>query len=93
MSNVFIVTAGNLLTPALEDCGVAGVMRAAVLAAAREAGLSVLECPMTTDTLHTAQEIFVTNALIGAWPVMALEQHRWPVGPVTRQIQHWIGSW
>ena len=29
----------------------------------------------------------IANSLIGIWPVVALEDHAWPVGPLTRRLQ------
>ena len=37
--------------------------------------------------LAAAEEIFVTNARIGIWPVRVLDGIVRPVGPVTRRLQ------
>jgi len=87
MSNVFLVHEGRLATPRLEACGVAGVMRAAVLEAAAAAGIPAAERALGRGDLDTAQEIFLTNALIGVRPVRELEGAPRAVGPVTRTLQ------
>lgn len=87
MSNVFLVHEGRLATPRLEACGVAGVMRAAVLDAAALAGIPAAERALGPADLETAQEIFLTNALIGVRPVRELEGAPRAVGPVTRTLQ------
>ena len=87
MSNVFLVHEGRLATPRLDTCGVAGVMRAAVLHAAATAGIPATERALAPEELETAQEIFLTNALIGVRPVRELQGRPRAVGPVTRALQ------
>lgn len=85
-SNVFIVRGGALLTPDLRFCGVRGVMRAQVLRAARELGLSHSEEPLWPDDLAEASEIFLTNAVRGIRSVGALEDRRWSSTEVARRV-------
>jgi 4-amino-4-deoxychorismate lyase len=87
MSNVFLVHGGVLQTPQLERCGVAGVMRAVVLELAAQLRLPVEERTLGAAQLHEAQELFLTNALIGIRPVRELEGAVRAVGPVTRVLQ------
>ena len=93
MSNVFIVIRDQLVTPSLARAGVAGVMRAALLEAFRAAGAAVVERDVEPAELATASELFLSNALIGAWPVRSLETWRWPVGAWARRAQAWIATW
>lgn len=86
-SNVFIVRGQTLLTPALIRCGVAGVMRAELLAQAPGLGVRVIECDLSYAELLAADEVFVCNSLYGVWPVRALAEQRWSVGPLTRKLQ------
>jgi 4-amino-4-deoxychorismate lyase len=86
-SNLFVVQAGQLLTPALTRCGVAGVMRAELLAQAMQLGITVLEQDLSYAQLLAADEVFVCNSLYGVWPVCGLAGHDWPVGPLTRKLQ------
>lgn len=87
MSNVFLVRQGRLVTPRLDTCGVAGVMRAAVLEAAASAGIAAAEDALGAAELQQAEEIFLTNALIGVRPVRELDGAPRAVGPVTRALQ------
>jgi 4-amino-4-deoxychorismate lyase len=68
-ANVFLVRAGELLTPEIADCGVAGVMRDAVLRSAEMLGLPVDVGNYTLDDLARADECFLTNAVRGVRPV------------------------
>lgn len=90
MSNVFAVSeAGVLTTPALERCGVAGVMRRHLLEQAQRAGMTPQILDMTLDDLLGAREIFVCNSVIGVWPVIGVGEHRFMTGAITRQAQQW----
>lgn len=87
-SNLFWMHDGRLHTPRLNRCGVAGMMRAKVLDAARALGLvsEVVDAPISA--LHQASEMFLCNSLIGIWPVKRLDALE-PAspGPITRQLQ------
>ncbi|HTT43973.1 MAG TPA: aminodeoxychorismate lyase [Steroidobacteraceae bacterium] len=87
MSNVFLVRAGALATPRLERCGVEGVMRATVAQLAVAAGIDCREAQLGPDDLAQAEEIFLTNALIGIHPVRELAGRELSVGPRTQQLQ------
>ena len=86
-SNLFMVRGGELLTPSLARCGVAGVMRAEVLARAAAAGVATQIGDLDYATLLAADEVFLCNSQYGIWPVVALDSHSWPVGELTRKLQ------
>lgn len=86
-SNLFVVRAGALLTPALDRCGVAGVMRAEVLARAEAVGVATQIGDLDYAALLAADEVFLCNSQYGIWPVVALDCHGWPVGELTRKLQ------
>jgi 4-amino-4-deoxychorismate lyase len=87
MSNVFIVTDDVLRSPALASCGVEGIMRSAVLESAQQQGLSCCIERLTLPDLEQAAEMFITNSLIGIWPVRQLQEREYSIGPITRKIQ------
>jgi 4-amino-4-deoxychorismate lyase len=87
MSNVFIVRGSRVKTPRLDMCGVAGVMRRLVLSEALRAGVAAEECILRPQDLGVADEIFLTNARIGIWPVRAVDSRPLSPGPVTRRLQ------
>ena len=91
-SNLFAVIAGQIVTPALDQCGVAGVMRRAFCGWAANDGNAVVECSLRPGQLDTATEIFVTNALIGAWPVRELAGRQVPVGPLAARFNSWLAQ-
>jgi 4-amino-4-deoxychorismate lyase len=87
-ANVFIVQGGRLRTPDIRDCGVAGVMRGVVLAAAGELSIPADVADLRTEDLAAADEVFLTNAITGVRPVgEVLGVRRYPAtGPVTRAL-------
>lgn len=91
-SNLFIVKDGGLITPRLDQCGVAGVMRAEVLAKAQAAGIKAVEQVVALAVFLTADEVFFCNSLYGIWPVRRFADRQWSVGPVTRKLQALIDT-
>lgn len=87
MTNVFLVRNSRLQTPRLDRCGVAGIMRRTVLHAAGTVGIGVEECTLQAADVACAEELFLTNALIGIHPVRELDGRPFVPGPVTRRLQ------
>jgi 4-amino-4-deoxychorismate lyase len=69
MSNVFLRRGSTLMTPALDRCGVAGVMRRWVLEQARDLRLRVWQGRLPVEAFRDAEEVFMTNAVAGVVPV------------------------
>ena len=88
MSNVFVVKNQNLKTPALERCGVAGVMRDQILRVAAKLGIDTDIGSVERTELADADEIFVTNSVIGLWPVGKLDGREQMVGPVAMNLRN-----
>ena len=91
MTNVFLVDgppqSPRLRTPAIDTCGVAGVMRRVVLREAARAGITATECALWPADLESATEVFLTNARVGIWPVGRMEARTLSSGPLTRRMQ------
>jgi len=87
MSNVFVVKGSRLSTPRVDLCGVEGVMRRVVLREAARAGITAREEVLVAEDLQEADELFLTNARIGIWPVRELNGRAVRLGPVTRRLQ------
>ncbi|MEX0812946.1 MAG: aminotransferase class IV [Chitinophagales bacterium] len=64
-SNIFAIKSGYLFTPALSEGPVAGTMRAKLLQLAFELGLTAASGPLEEDKLLDANEIFLSNAIMG----------------------------
>ncbi|MDE1462630.1 aminodeoxychorismate lyase [Spartinivicinus sp. A2-2] len=93
MTNVFwVADNGELHTPNLNDCGVAGVCRQFVLQQAQQLGITTKQECYTVADLAKAKEVFVCNSVIGVWPVRAYRQWSWPLGSLTQQLQALINA-
>ncbi|MEB0206423.1 aminodeoxychorismate lyase [Pseudomonas sp. CCC3.1] len=86
-SNLFLVRDGVLITADLQRCGVAGVMRAALLAEAERLAIAYQVTDISLAQLQQADELFLCNSVYGIWPVRAFADLSWPVGPLTRKLQ------
>ena len=86
-SNLFLVRNGLLLTADLTRCGVAGVMRAEILAQAHALGVPVAVADISLEQLQQADEVFMCNSVYGIWPVRECAAMSWSVGPLTRKLQ------
>ena len=65
MSNVFLRRGSTLMTPALDRCGVAGVMRRWVVKQAADLRLRVWQGRLPVEAFRDAEEVFMTNAVAG----------------------------
>ena len=87
-TNLFLVPAGGtVVTPDLSQSGVAGVMRAQVLDSAAAMGLTCVIQAVTRDMVESAQELFLTNSLIGIWPIRRIEARHYVVGQISQTLQ------
>jgi 4-amino-4-deoxychorismate lyase len=93
MSNFFLVKNNQLYTPKLDYSGVEGIMRNVVLQLAKKFGLDTALKQLTQQDVFSADELFVTNSVIGLWPIKKVEQYSFGVGPVTRHIQSWVDDY
>lgn len=71
-SNVFFVFENEIKTPLVSEYGVSGIMRQRVLDVADELGYKIVEDNITLDDLLDVKEVFITNSIIGIWPVATL---------------------
>lgn len=92
MSNLFIVHAGRLTTPDLTGCGVRGIMRQVVMRTARQLGIEVTEELLSVADVIGADELFLTNALVGIWPVQRCEERRYPPGQLTSTLRRALAA-
>jgi 4-amino-4-deoxychorismate lyase len=73
MSNLFLADEAGLSTPSLEDCGVAGVVRELVCAAAARHGSPVRIRRIEAAELRLAHEAFLTNVRWGVRSISELD--------------------
>lgn len=71
MTNLFLLRGDRLVTPCLADAGVLGTVRAVICRLAPRLGYEVMEAEVRYQDLLDAEAAFLTNALIGLWPIRA----------------------
>ena len=71
--NIFIVRQGRLLTPPLEACILEGITRDVVIDLGHQAGIVVLETPLTKHDVYIADECFLTGTAAEVVPVVKVD--------------------
>jgi branched-chain amino acid aminotransferase len=84
-ANLFLVIDGKLHTPK-PDCFLNGITRQTVIELARGRGLEVIERHLKPEELTAAKEVFLTGTAVEVTPVREIDEHRFEVGGVTRQL-------
>ena len=89
--NLFLVSGESLLTPIMDECGIAGTRRRFIVErGAPDLGLNIREASFSLDELKAADEVFYCNSLIGLRPVGELAGVTWHEQPVCAELfQHY----
>lgn len=88
MSNIFARFGDTLLTPELNNCGVAGVTRALIMGFATALDLTIQTAQFNLDKLITADEIIICNSLYGALQVKQIDNQTWPSYDLATNIRN-----
>ena len=86
MSNLFLRRGSLLMTPVLDRCGIAGVMRRWVLEQAPSLRLRPVERRLRWQEIGGAEEAFMTNAVAGIVSVAAIRA-RQPARPASSRCE------
>jgi 4-amino-4-deoxychorismate lyase len=92
MSNLFVIKGQTLATPDLTRCGVAGIMRTVVMELADQVPVQARIKTLTLPDLEQADEVFLTNSVIGIWPVIEVDKQSCGKGPITRRLQDLLAN-
>jgi 4-amino-4-deoxychorismate lyase len=92
MSNLFFVRDEILHTPCLLKGGVKGILRKMVIDFAQLNNIRLVEKQFDNSEVLAADEMFVTNSVIGIWPVKQLDQQCFAIGAMTRNMQQWYAQ-
>jgi branched-chain amino acid aminotransferase/4-amino-4-deoxychorismate lyase len=90
-ANIFWVDDGRLITPALACGALAGIMRAAVIATARDLGIEAVEARAPLEALAGSQGAFLTNSLIGVRPVASVDGASLPQSTTVERLASAVG--
>jgi 4-amino-4-deoxychorismate lyase len=78
--NIFIISAGNVLTPDLARCGIAGTRRQLLIDRILPGlGSEAEVCYLSWDQVKTADAVVITNAVMGIAEVVAIGDTGLPV--------------
>lgn len=86
MSNLFFIKDHTLLTSPLNDSGIAGIQRQHILRLAHAQHIPVKEHYVMKNELLAADTLFVTNSIIGLWPIRQVAQKHFKIDEITRQL-------
>lgn len=86
-SNFFLVHAGHVVTPLLDRCGIAGVMRQWIIEQLEQWQVPVTQQRVSRADIEAADEWFFCNSVRGVWPVKFFGRQSWQPGPLTRRLQ------
>jgi 4-amino-4-deoxychorismate lyase len=92
MSNVFIVIGHTIITPSLERCGVAGVMRRQVLELFSGSDRAITIRDVALEELMGSDEVFLSNSQFGVVPLRRCADRQWPPGGSTRECQRLLAK-
>jgi branched-chain amino acid aminotransferase len=86
--NLFLVSRGRVLTPAVASGALAGITRSLVLRLTSEQGIEAVEAPLTPADAWTADELFLTGTGAEIVPVCEIDGRPLPVArPVTERVR------
>lgn len=89
-SNLFVMRNGRLWTPDLSFSGITGVTRARILRAAKLRGIEIQVGRLETANILDADEVFLSNSIVGLWRIAGLDNVQWRSAEWTEQFQQWI---
>lgn len=88
-TNLFLVKAGEVLTPHADSC-LPGLTRRMILEICRQQGIPAIERNLSLTELYTADEVFTTGTMGELTPVLEADGRQIAdavVGPMTRRLQ------
>ena len=89
ISNIFIINNNQLKTPLVNEFVLSGITRQVVLDICLENSISFMEDTITEKNILEADEIFLTNSVIGVLPVSHINHRKLKntiPGPITKRI-------
>ena len=85
--NLFAVFGQTLVTPDLSCAGICGVMRRAVLEHCQTLSIPVSQVDLAPEELLHADEVFMTNALVGIQSVSRLDKHAFALRAMASRLR------
>jgi len=86
MTNLFIWDGAGLRTPRVDRCGIAGTVRALAIELAVGLGVSCTEARLSRADVLKARGLFLTNSVVGVWPVRRLDGRDYDPGDLPSDL-------
>ncbi len=90
-ANFFIVINGTIFTA--RDYVLEGITRKIVLDLAHKNHIAIGLGPIKFRNLEAAEEAFITSTTKGVWPVIAVDEKRFEVGPITLKLREMFNNY
>ncbi|MEN3029224.1 aminodeoxychorismate lyase [Chromobacterium amazonense] len=87
MSNVYLLRGRQLLTPRLDRNGVNGAVRDWLTGNISDFGLEFIEMRLSAADLIDADAAFLSNSLMGIWPLARLGERVWTPSPLLQALR------
>jgi len=85
--NIYAISGNTLITPKLDKCGVEGTRRAVILDLATLLGIKVKVDTLSVDELGQADEVFISNSIIGIQSIGQIGDIGFGESPITKKIK------
>ena len=85
--NIYFIFGQRLVTPKLDRCGVIGSRRSIILELAKSIALDVEQNNISVTDAKKADEVFISNSIIGIQPVSSIEDYRLSKSFFTEKIK------
>ena len=85
--NIYAIHGNTLITPKLDKCGVEGTRRAVILDLAKLLGIKVKVEALSVEKLGQADEVFISNSIIGIQSISQIGEISFGESPITKKIK------
>ena len=85
--NIYAIHGNTLITPKLDKCGVEGTRRAIILDLAKLLGIKVKVDTLSAKELVQADEVFISNSIIGIQSIRQIGDIGLGESPITKKIK------
>ena len=85
--NIYAISGNTLITPKLDKCGVEGTRRAVILDLAKLLGIKVKVDTLSMKELDQADEVFISNSIIGIQSISKIGGISFGESPITKKIK------
>jgi len=85
--NIYAIHGNTLITPKLDKCGVEGTRRAVILDLTKLLGIKVKVDTLSVKELGQADEVFISNSIIGIQSISEIGNIGFGANPITKKIK------